>query len=58
MWTGVSGIVNADPKDLIWGIGITAVEALMNVPWRGENLLGEALIEVRRMFPPVFSTEI
>jgi hypothetical protein len=54
MWTGNSGIVNADPKDLIWGIGITAVEALMNVPWRGENLLGEALIEVRSMFPPVF----
>jgi ribA/ribD-fused uncharacterized protein len=54
MWIGNSGIVNADPKDLIWGIGITAVEALMNVPWRGENLLGEALIEVRSMFPPVF----
>jgi len=56
MWTGNSGIVNADPKELIWGIGITAVEALMNVPWRGENLLGEALIEVRSMFTPVFST--
>ena len=50
LWTGNSGIVYADSKDKIWGIGITAVEALMNVPWEGENLLGEALIETRTRF--------
>jgi ribA/ribD-fused uncharacterized protein len=50
LWTGNSVIVYADSKDKIWGIGITAVEALMNVPWEGENLLGEALIETRSRF--------
>ena len=50
LWTGHSGIVNANPKDKIWGIGITAVEALMDKPWLGENLLGKALIETRSKF--------
>jgi ribA/ribD-fused uncharacterized protein len=55
LWTGNSGIVNADPKDITWGIGITAVDALMDKPYKGLNLLGEALIEVRGMFKPIFS---
>jgi len=50
MWTGNSGIVYTNPKDKIWGIGITAVEALMDKPWKGKNLLGKALIEIRSKF--------
>ena len=52
MWTGDSGIIEASPIDRIWGIGITAVEALMDKPWRGQNLLGKALIETRTRFKP------
>ena len=52
IWTGNSGIVYGDPKDKIWGIGITIVEALMDKPWRGQNLLGKALIETRTRFKP------
>lgn len=55
MWTGDSVIVEASPFDRVWGIGITAVEALMDKPWKGQNLLGKALIEVRGMFKPIFS---
>lgn len=50
MLTGNSGIVYANPKDKTWGIGITAVEALMDKPLKGENLLGKALIEIRSNF--------
>ena len=50
MWTGNSGIIEASPSDRVWGIGITAVEALMDKPWKGQNLLGKALIETRTRF--------
>jgi len=48
--TGNSGIVEASPFDRIWGIGISAVDALMNKPWKGQNLLGISLIETRTRF--------
>jgi len=59
MWTGEAQLVEASPVDRIWGIGITAVEALMDKPWRGQNLLGKALMETRERFVatngPIFS---
>ena len=42
-------IVEASPFDKIWGIGITAAEAI-KIPenkWPGENLLGKALMTIR-----------
>ena len=46
-WTGNAQLVEASPYDRIWGIGITEVEELMDKPWKGHNLLGKALMEIR-----------
>jgi hypothetical protein len=42
-------IVEASPADAIWGIGLAADDARTGDPslWRGENLLGFALMKVR-----------
>jgi len=42
-------IVEASPYDTIWGIGMLSGNADANDPrkWKGENLLGFALMEVR-----------
>jgi ribA/ribD-fused uncharacterized protein len=42
-------IVEASPVDIIWGIGLAEnnPKALNPAEWRGENLLGFALMEVR-----------
>ncbi len=42
-------LVEASPVDRIWGIGLDATSEFANVPskWRGLNLLGFALMEVR-----------
>jgi ribA/ribD-fused uncharacterized protein len=42
-------IVEASPVDAIWGIGLAEdnPKALNSAEWRGENLLGFALMEVR-----------
>lgn len=42
-------LVEASPSDTIWGIGLTqdAAEAVNPFKWRGTNLLGFALMEVR-----------
>jgi ribA/ribD-fused uncharacterized protein len=47
--TGERILVEASPVDAIWGIGMAADHAKINDPssWRGENLLGYALMEVR-----------
>lgn len=47
--TGDKIIVEASPKDTIWGIGFDefAPEATNPSLWNGENLLGFALMEVR-----------
>ena len=44
-------IVEASPYDTIWGIGMVADDENAKNPekWRGENLLGYALMEVRDM---------
>ena len=47
--TGDRVLVEASPVDNIWGIGMAANESSVNDPlkWKGENLLGYALMEVR-----------
>lgn len=42
-------LVEASPVDKIWGIGIAASDPKIENPllWKGENLLGYALMEVR-----------
>lgn len=47
--TGDRVLVEASPVDTIWGIGMAADHADITNPllWKGENLLGYALMEVR-----------
>ena len=42
-------LVEASPKDTVWGIGLdeSSFEAIQPRKWIGENLLGFALMEVR-----------
>ncbi|MER5967267.1 NADAR family protein [Streptomyces sp. NPDC002057] len=42
-------LVEASPMDRVWGIGLAADDARAHDParWRGENLLGFALMEAR-----------
>jgi ribA/ribD-fused uncharacterized protein len=44
--TNDSVIVEASPYDTIWGIGLNEGDARIK-QWRGENLLGKALMDVR-----------
>ncbi|MEU4745283.1 NADAR family protein [Actinosynnema sp. NPDC023658] len=47
--TGDRVLVEASPLDRVWGIGLAADDERATDPasWRGLNLLGEALMEVR-----------
>jgi len=47
--TGDAVIVEAAPRDRIWGIGMGAANENANNPlnWRGQNLLGFVLMDVR-----------
>lgn len=49
--TGNAVLAEANPRDTIWGIGMTEDEAIRVVEkdWKGRNLLGKALMEVREM---------
>jgi ribA/ribD-fused uncharacterized protein len=48
--TGEKVLVEASPYDRIWGIGMSADAPNVTEPqtWKGPNLLGFALMEVRR----------
>lgn len=47
--TGDSVLVEAAPRDTVWGIGLSAANPRAGHPstWRGENLLGFALMKTR-----------
>lgn len=48
-------LVEASPVDQIWGIGLAkdSKDASNPLKWRGENLLGFALIEVRKQLKSI-----
>jgi ribA/ribD-fused uncharacterized protein len=48
--TGDAILAEANPKDYIWGIGLSEDDpaALDPARWQGENLLGKALMDVRQ----------
>ena len=48
--TGDRILVEASPVDRVWGIGLAQDDEKVNNPnqWRGLNLLGFALMQVRR----------
>lgn len=52
-------LVEASPYDRIWGIGLSAQDekALSVEKWRGTNLLGFALTEVRDELKRVWKNE-
>lgn len=41
-------IAEASPTDKVWGIGLGVAAAKAGIKWRGRNLLGKALMEVRK----------
>ena len=47
--TGESLFAEASPTDLVWGIGVAAdhPDATRPERWRGQNLLGKAIVEAR-----------
>lgn len=53
--TGDKTIVEASPYDTIWGIGLHWKDnaVLDEANWKGQNLLGKALMEVREMLAKV-----
>jgi len=52
--TGSAILVEANPKDFVWGVGLPKNDIRLEDPyaWKGKNLLGFALMEVRRRLHP------
>lgn len=50
--TGIAYIAEASPFDKIWGIGLNKHQAkdMPSEHWRGQNLLGNILMEIRNWF--------
>lgn len=55
--TGKRVLVEASPRDRVWGIGLGASDDRATDPsrWRGHNLLGFALMEARARLAPARS---
>lgn len=47
--TGNMVLAQASPRDRVWGIGLDAARADKGDKWRGRNLLGEILMDARKM---------
>ena len=56
--TGNRVLVEASPRDRIWGIGMSKNNPQAGYPqaWRGLNLLGFALMEARKNLPPAIQS--
>lgn len=52
MSTGRQVLVEASPLDRIWGVGVGAAKAQDPKAWRGFNLLGRVLMQVRETLAP------
>lgn len=52
--TGQAMLVEANPRDWIWGCGLSADDPSIGKPnhWRGDNLLGRILTAVRAELEP------
>jgi len=52
--TGDALLVEANPKDIIWGVGLSETDPSIGdrSAWRGQNLLGEILMRVRSELMP------
>lgn len=51
--TGRQVLVEASPLDRIWGVGVGANKAQTPKEWRGLNLLGRVLMQVRETLAPL-----
>lgn len=40
-------LAEASTEDCVWGIGISAAQSKSRVKWRGQNLLGKVLVDIR-----------
>jgi len=49
LMTGSKILVEASPEDCIWGVGLEENDPLIldEANWKGQNLLGKALMKVR-----------
>jgi len=52
--TGGDVFVEASPHDRVWGIGMRKTDKGIEDPknWRGQNLLGKAITEAKRLLKP------
>lgn len=56
--TGDQILVECNPKDSIWGIGLSVdnPDALDESKWKGQNLLGKILMQIREELRQTYDT--